>query len=132
MQIFILIFFYFSENQKQDECQIRSPKIARPQRKKTLPIRFQDVKIDNKMKPDIITNPTKIKTQIPSKSTNNDVFTNEIIPETENEKNVDDESNCEEMMDQPAPISPEAPISSSTGATKPSEAFLQTISSGMI
>ena len=30
------------------------------------------------------------------------------------------------------PISREAPISSSTEATKPSEAFLQTISSGMI
>ena len=47
------------------------------------------------------------------------VCTNKIIPDIENEKNVD----------QPAPISQEAPISSST---KPSEAFLQTISSGMI
>ena len=47
------------------------------------------------------------------------VCNNKIIPDIENEKNVD----------QPAPISQEAPISSST---KPSEAFLQTISSGMI
>ena len=35
-----------------------------------------------------------------------------------------------ESIDQPVPISREAPISSSTEATKPSEAFLQTISSG--
>ena len=39
----------------------------RPQRKKTLPLRFQDLKIDNKMKPDIITNRTKRKNQLPAK-----------------------------------------------------------------
>lgn len=80
---------------------------------------------------------TKDKTQDQAESDQKSSEANQVnIAIEENPKTTNDFKNQPTRKStnklQPVPISREAPISSSTEATKPSEAFLQTISSGMI